>query len=683
MTDLYWVGGTSTWNATAGSKWALTSGGVGGQPVPTGSDNVYIDALSGAVTVTIGSAVSCLSLDCSGLAGLAHFTGTLAGSSALNIASSLTLVSEMTYTYTGTMTFSSTSTGKTITFGGKTTANSFIFNGVGGVWTVQDNWNNGTNNLTLTNGSIDTNGKTCTLGSLLCSSASTSSLTFGASIINISGALDLTGSGFSLSSGTSTINYSTGNSSCDLGGRTYYNFVMTGIAISSEQPMTGVNTFNNLTRTNASGYVQLLFSNNQTINGIFTVTGNNVSSQRIYVNSNIIGTNITITAAAVSLTNVDFKDITGAGSATWSGTSLGNCGRNSGITFTTPVNRYWIQDAGVSTAFTASNWATSSGGTPGANYPLPQDTAFFDANSFSTGSKTVTIGTNTLRLPAISFTGVTNQPTFNLGNTWQTFGAIILNTGVTLSGTSAGTFFGTVASITTGTVTFPSPIIINAPSGTFTFNDAFSSTAGITLTAGTLATGSNAITSTVFTCTGSATRVLTGSGIWAITSTGTVVNVASTGFTNSHIGTFKLTDSSSSSKTFAGGGATFTNFWNATGSTGVCNITGSNTFVDFKIDGGRTQQFTAGTTTTFATLTRGSGVATSVITIGSITASGHALVKTGNGNISLDYLSVSRSNASPVNTFYAGVNSTDGGNNTGWLFTSPINVIMPGIMNLF
>lgn len=50
-----------------------------------------------------------------------------------------------------------------------------------------------------------------------------------------------------------------------------------------------------------------------------------------------------------------------------------------------------------------------------------------------------------------------------------------------------------------------------------------------------------------------------------------------------------------------------------------------------------------------------------------ITAASHALVASG-GRICSDYLSISRSDASPASTWYAGANSTDGLNNSGWVF---------------
>jgi hypothetical protein len=56
---------------------------------------------------------------------------------------------------------------------------------------------------------------------------------------------------------------------------------------------------------------------------------------RTFVRSNTIGTTRTLTCAAVaSLTDIDFRDITIAGAAApVSGTRLGDCKGNSGITF--------------------------------------------------------------------------------------------------------------------------------------------------------------------------------------------------------------------------------------------------------------------------------------------------------------------------------------------------------------
>jgi hypothetical protein len=59
----YWVGGTNTWNNVVGTKWALTSGGVGGQAVPLIGDDVFFDAKPApnwiALTVTTLTTIRC------------------------------------------------------------------------------------------------------------------------------------------------------------------------------------------------------------------------------------------------------------------------------------------------------------------------------------------------------------------------------------------------------------------------------------------------------------------------------------------------------------------------------------------------------------------------------------------------------------------------------------------------
>jgi hypothetical protein len=59
MAARYWVGGSNTWDAIAGTKWALTNGAAGGQAIPTPADTVFFTALSGgANTITLGSGYS-------------------------------------------------------------------------------------------------------------------------------------------------------------------------------------------------------------------------------------------------------------------------------------------------------------------------------------------------------------------------------------------------------------------------------------------------------------------------------------------------------------------------------------------------------------------------------------------------------------------------------------------------
>src|SRR3989344_3393808 len=118
-----------------------------------------------------------------------------------------------------------------------------------------------------------------------------------------------------------------------------------------------------------------------------------------------------------------------------------------------------------------------------------------------------------------------------------------------------------------------------------------------------------------------------GSGTWTLTrgnanpwDTGTTTNLTF----NANTSTIKLTGALTAARSFIGGGLTFNNFWNATAEAFAIVITGSNTFNDFKIDAGRIQHFTAGTTQTVTTFTA-VGTAVSGITITSVTAATHTL----------------------------------------------------------
>jgi hypothetical protein len=125
-------------------------------------------------------------------------------------------------------------------------------------------------------------------------------------------------------------------------------------------------------------------------------------------------------------------------------------------------------------------------------------------------------------------------------------------------------------------------------------------------------------------------------------------------------------------KSFQGGGSTFNCTLNQ-GGAGDLTITGSNTFSNitntYKSTGATSILFTAATTSTFADW-NASGESTRLLTIGSVTAASHTLSKSS-GTVSADFLSISQSTATGGAGWYAGANSTDGGNNSGWIFTAP------------
>lgn len=214
MANRYWVGGSATWDGTAGTKWSTTSGGAGGSAVPTAADDVFFDAASGAVTITNGAGALCRSLTCTG------FTGAFTGFQNLSVGDasggSFTLSPGMTYTRSGNLTFRSTTTGNQITCAGKSLPHSVIFNGVGGAWSLQDSMNlTGGGGVTLTAGALDTNSKTCSWGFYSNNSGTSAvrSLTLGSSSITLTSGgnawLDPTGVNYTASAASATINFLT------------------------------------------------------------------------------------------------------------------------------------------------------------------------------------------------------------------------------------------------------------------------------------------------------------------------------------------------------------------------------------------------------------------------------------------------------------------------------------------
>lgn len=175
MANRYWVGGTAAWDGTAGTKWALTSGGAGGQAVPTSADDVFFDATSGAVTCTISTGnTGAKSINCTG------FTGTLAGTAAISVSGSVTLVVGMTYTYTGVLSIIATGTiiSAAKTFGDVT------INGTGITTTLGDALTLGiANTFTLTTGTLALNEFTLSTGIFNASGTSTRAVTFGSANI--------------------------------------------------------------------------------------------------------------------------------------------------------------------------------------------------------------------------------------------------------------------------------------------------------------------------------------------------------------------------------------------------------------------------------------------------------------------------------------------------------------------
>jgi hypothetical protein len=439
MANRYWVGGTATWDATAGTKWASTSGGAGGQTVPTTADSVFFDANSGANTITIGNG-TCNT----GSLTLTGFTGTLAfGTNSINVASSggTIFLGVATLNVTGTPVINFTYSGsvgtRTISSSQLTEANAISFN-----------------------------------------------ISAGSDIVNFSNAKNVDFTGFSGSVGNST-RAIYGNLICSIGMTWTAGTLATTLAATSgtQQITTNGKTLDfPITQNGVGGTVQL--QDNLTMgstrtytltNGALNLTGNSgnwtlstgaFSSSNANIRSIAFGTgNITLTNNATTIwTNSNVTNFS------YTGTPTINC------TYAGAVGTRLISNNG--TAAQVLNFNITAGTDEfrllaggGANY------GSIDYTGFS-GTATSTAAAGNINI----------------------FRNLTISSTCTFSITGPFTFVATsgVQQVTTNGKTLDCPLIQNGVGGTTQFQDALTqgSTRNFTITNGTVQL-KNGVTSTV------------------------------------------------------------------------------------------------------------------------------------------------------------------------------------------
>lgn len=314
-----------------------------------------------------------------------------------------------------------------------------------------------------------------------------------------------------------------------------------------------------------------------------------------------------------------------------------------------------------------NNTATATTISPGA---------LSEANSISfnfiSGTYALTLNNNYRN---VSFTGFAGT----LGNQARTvYGDWTISTGMTLSaGANTLTFAATSGNktITSNGKTFDFPVTFNGVGGTWVLQDNLTvgATRVVTHTNGTLDLSGKTLNSGVRYLTAVGTKNLTFNGgtlLCSQANTTAFNNAQPTGFTTTAgTGVGKISMSAATAKTFVGGGSTY-NCTLSNDGAGALTISGNNTFTTLA-NGVQptTFTFTSGTTTTITNWNI-SGTAGNLVTIGSTTTSQHTL-SDASGIVNANYLSISYSNATGGATWYAGANSTDGGNNTGWIFSGP------------
>lgn len=545
MADRFWVGGTANWDGTAGTKWATSSGGPGGASVPTSADDVYFTSQStGTCTISAGN-TGAKSITCTG------FTGTLTGTSAITVSGSVTLGAGMTYSHTGEVTFNGTGT---LTTAGKVFT-SVRVNGIGITLTLGDALNISFGRLAVTQGTFNTANFSVTAGSLDFSSSSTRTINLGSSTISLISdgtQVNLTGANLTFNAGTSQINVNSINGgTISASNQTFYNVSFTTVSATVHN-IFGNNTFNNLSiaPTSVNDMQTLVLGGNQTINGTLTCAGASVF-RRVFIRSSQIGIPRTLTVSTLSAVDVDFRDITLAGTASpASPTRAGNCGGNSGINFDPPKTVYRV---GIDTTWTGSaSWALVSGGLGAdTSFPLAQDTAVIDNNTALTG----TLNQGNYNFPAVDASTRTTTITLNHNHPVNRYGSYTLGPGVIVTGTDVQGFFGRgTMNLTTAGKTLTFPIEVRTSTGTLRLLDAVTSSHYFSLTSGTFDLNGFTLTVTYFSSLSGESRTIAfGSGSINVTGANTVYDTEySIGLTITGTPVVNVTSNSSSIQVYPG-----------------------------------------------------------------------------------------------------------------------------------
>ena len=341
------VGTTKYWNLAAGGNWnangwATSSGGaVATTNYPLPQDTGVIDnaGLNTSATITIPNYINISGVDMSTRTNAMTFA---TGGTQPYFNGSFALNSSATFTGTGTLTFTNRST-KTINSGGVSfPAVSIVINAPsGGIQLVTNNITvPTTERLTLTNGTLDLNGRTLTIG-LFSTATGTKNITFNGGTFEISGTSTTawnnaqpTNFTTTAGTGTGTISMTSASAKTFVGGSRTYNCTLNQGGVGT-LTITGSNTFSNITNTVQPSQITFTAGTTSTFTD-FSLSGTvgNLTTLR----SSTPGTQYTLsdTSGTISVFYLDIQDSAATGGATWRAfTTDGNVnsGNNTGWLF--------------------------------------------------------------------------------------------------------------------------------------------------------------------------------------------------------------------------------------------------------------------------------------------------------------------------------------------------------------
>ncbi|WOK06924.1 T9SS type A sorting domain-containing protein [Imperialibacter roseus] len=648
----YWVGGSGNWSDYA-NHWATSSGGsTFHTQSPTSANNVFFDANSfsgSGQAVTLDAEANCLSMNWTGVTSFPSIVG---NGNTLNIFGSLTLSPDMTANFKY-VEFESTTSGNTITTNGTSLGSISItrFNGIGGEWSFQDNFN--TYNLYMLAGTLNTNNNNINSGAYFqTDGAATKVLNLGSSEIT-SERWWMNGTNLTINAGTSKIIVSSFYS--DMTGAGPYTYH--DIEFFNYADLRYPSAFNEIT-VPAGLEVELRSGDTFTLSSL---VADGTKHEPIIFKTTSEGSEATLSKASGSVTVswVELKDIHTSGSATFTANDAVDNGNNTGWTINdvTGSDYFWVGNGGDWTDY-SNHWATTSGGSSmHSDYPGPLDDVFFDANSFTTAGQTVLNDLNTAHFHDMDWTGVTNLPTFSAPYSYPIYahGSVTFDDGMNKNVYSIN-FIGeeTGLTFTAASTGYNSYVTFNG-TGSYTLMDDIS-TGSFNHYKGTVNYGDVVIDCSIdYSIGNGGAAVELNLGSSSISCRDLSVNSSSSPVVN--FGTSTITVE----RDFYGYGIEL----NEVVFNGNSTIKGSNSFEVLTIEAGSSIALQQGTTQTINQAFNLSGTKASPINFSSDLSGSQATVSMSSGTVDATYLVLKDIAATGGATFNA-AETIDNGNNTGW-----------------
>jgi len=658
--DYYWIGGAGNWSDPL--NWSLTSGGPAnaGGCIPTQVDNVFFDGNSGlnGQAVTINQIAFCKNMNWTGAT-----NARMSGTNSLNVFGSLTYNASMITWHTGDIYFKSDNIGNTINTAGVTVRGHVRFDGTG-EWTLLSNFTSlvsNDKNIYLNEGSIVTNNFNITTSYFYSTTDKTRQLTLGNSTIDVDGWRISNGANMTTIPGTSTIDIN--ESGYVQGGSQTYNIV--NINPSVAVSIYGGNTFNSLNIPSATS-IKFEGGLTQTFNTIIIPSGIDCNN---YFNIGTITSgdvaNLSMPAGIFNGNWLIISDLTAGGGGVFNAANSQGIGVVTGWNITSPVptNLYWIADGGDWND--PLHWSLSSGGAPYGCVPSSEDNVFFDANSFSAPLEVVNVNVEGY-CKNMNWSGVTNTPDLSGWAQLNINGSLTLVSAMTL--TYWGTFNFT-SDLAGNNITSAGLTIYGlkfSGSGDYTLQDALTiEWNGITFNNGILNTNDFNINipNGNFLTNSTSIRTLNLGASIITAETWNVQN--NTNFTL-NAGTSKII-TSNNTWNFTGGGLTYNDVTFINPMWGGVTVYGSNTFNTLYVEPGTEVIFEDGTIQT-TTDFLATGNPSDPTFIHSFTPGIQSFISQTSHDFCGDWMNIQDISVS-TETFYAGENSNDLGNNAGWTWS--------------